>query len=457
MPELESELAEAQAGGQDTPARRKLLSALLKRLLPPMYRDPASDETRVAIGRRVLRPLLEIITEAEQTPDRAVIELVGMLGNGDAAPALVRLAIKDKEPSAAVRASMRALGTAGGADTQLAALVALARLGDPRGRPAFARFAASTSDRRLRAAAIWGLGRLPDASEAPELIKALDDRQLEVVAAACLGLGRHPGPTTLPPLLALATDARRPSEARRAAILGLGHAATASAAARASASEPLIELLDSGEPEVAQAAGLALAWSRDPRALLPLLSRALLPRRYALSDAAIPLEALAAWQASAVPPDEARKLMGAQLDVDTLLAASGAASTADLAPLWRGHTRELQDLPWRTRWHAAATRATRRWPRSTRRLDAPALGALTPESDVALSAETAAAVREVVLPLADKLAALLDDAEPETRAAALRVLAKLGDDRVTPTRIATAAFDASPADGGRGCRLPPRA
>ena len=94
LPELESELAEAQAGGQDTPARRKLLSALLKRLLPPMYRDPASDDTRLAIGRRVLRPLLEIITEAEQTPDRAVIELVGMLGNGDAAPALVRLAIK---------------------------------------------------------------------------------------------------------------------------------------------------------------------------------------------------------------------------------------------------------------------------------------------------------------------------------------------------------------------------
>ena len=442
LPELESQLTEAQAGGQDTPARRRLLSALLKRLLPPMYRDPASDDTRLAIGRRALRPLLEIITEAEQTPDRAVIELVGMLGNGDAAPALVRLANKDKEPSAAVRASTRALGVSGGADTQLAALVALARLRDPRGRPAFARFATPTSDRRLRAAAIWGLGRLPDASEAPELIKALDDRQLEVVAAACLGLGRHPGPTTMPPLLALATDARRPSEARRAAILGLGHAATASAAARASASEPLIELLDSGEPEVAQAAGLALAWSREPRALLPLLSRALLPRRYALSDAAIPLEALAAWQASAAPPDEARDVMGAQLDVDTLLAASGAAPTADLAPLWRGHTRELQDLladalaRGRDARHEALAALDAR-------LDAPALGALTPEPDVALSPETAAAVREVVLPMADKLAALLDDAEPETRAAALRVLAKLGDDRVTPARIATAAFDAS--------------
>ena len=135
--------------------------------------------------------------------------------------------------------------------------------------------------------------------------------------------------------------------------------------------------------------------------------------------------------------------MGAQLDVDTLLAASSAAPTADLAPLWRGHTRELQDL-------LADALARGGDPRHEAltaldgRLDAPALGALTPEPDVALSAETAAAVREVVLPMADKLAALLDDAEPETRAAALRVLAKLGDDRVTPTRIATAAFDASP-------------
>ena len=50
--------------------------------------------------------------------------------------------------------------------------------------------------------------------------------------------------------------------------------------------------------------------------------------------------------------------------------------------------------------------------------------------------------------MADKLAALLDDAEPDTRAAALRVLAKLGDERVTPARIATAAFDAAPGLAG---------
>src|SRR5262249_43244403 len=39
LPQLEAELAETLAAGQDTPARRRLLAALLKRSLPPMYRD----------------------------------------------------------------------------------------------------------------------------------------------------------------------------------------------------------------------------------------------------------------------------------------------------------------------------------------------------------------------------------------------------------------------------------
>ena len=65
-----------------------------------------------------------------------------------------------------------------------------------------------------------------------------------------------------------------------------------------------------------------------------------------------------------------------------------------------------------------------------------------------MNAETAAAAREVVQPIADKLAALLDDSDAESRATALRVLAKLGDERVTPARIAAAAFDGSPVMAG---------
>jgi HEAT repeat protein len=49
-----------------------------------------------------------------------------------------------------------------------------------------------------------------------------------------------------------------------------------------------------------------------------------------------------------------------------------------------------------------------------------------------------------VLPIVDRLVALADDADPETRALAMRVLAKLGDERLTPARIAAAAFDGAP-------------
>jgi HEAT repeat protein/thioredoxin-like negative regulator of GroEL len=447
LPALQSQLAEALAAGQDTPARRKLLAAVLKRLLPPMYRDAAADAERAALGRTVLRPLLEIITESDQTPDRSVIELIGMLGNGDAAPALVRLALRDKESPATTRASARSVATASGGDVQPAALLALARLGDPRGRPALARFATPPADHRLRAIAVWGLGRLPDAAPAPELLKALDDRQPAVVAAACLGLGRHPTPLSLEALFAIAADTRRPTEMRRAAVIALGHAATRGAAARSSVLPTLLEVLDSGDPELVDAAGMALAWSRDPRGLAPLLARTLLPHRFALSDATVPLEALGAWQATAVPPDEGRGLLAGQIDVSALLAVPSAPPQTELTPLWRGHTRELQELLADAIAHGGDARHEALVVLDYRP-DGPGLGALTGDASVALGQEAAAAVREVVQPMADKLASLLDDADPETRAAALRVLAKLGDDRVTPARIATAAFEASPALAG---------
>jgi tetratricopeptide (TPR) repeat protein len=444
LPQLETDLAEALEAGQDTPARRRLLAALLKRSLPPMYRDPTADDARRALGRRVLRPLLTMLTEADSTPDRAVIDLVGMLGNGDAAPALVRLATREKEPPTGVRASGRVVATPmPTGDVQLAALVALARLGDPRGRPAFVRYTPPNTDHRFRAVALWGLGRLSEPPPVAELTRALDDRQADVVVAACLALGRHPGPATLPPLFALAADARRPIEARRAAIIGLGHASARSAAAAAAAAPALIELLDSGDPELAQSAGAALAWSRDPRGLAPLLAHALLPHRFALSDAGVPVEALAAWQAAASPPDEALRLLTTPMEPDTLLAAAGPPPSADLAPVWRAHTRVLQELLADALGRGGDARREALAVLDARP-DGPALGALTPDADVALAPETAAAVREVVQPIADKLGTLLDDAEPDTRALALRVLSKLGDERVTPARIATAAFDGAP-------------
>jgi HEAT repeat protein len=331
---------------------------------------------------------------------------------------------------------------AAGIDVQLAALAALARIGDPRGRPAFVRYAGVNTDNRFRALSIWGLGRLPDETAGPELIAALEGRQANVVVAACFGLGRHATPGALQSLFALAADPKRPIETRRAAIIGIGHASARNAAVRDAVTSTLVELLDSGDVDLAQAAAMGLAWSRDPRGLFPLLSRAVLPHRYALPDATVPLEALAAWQVNAVPPDEARQLAGPLIDVDALVALPPAALAADLTPLWRAHTRELQDLLAEALGRGGEARRDALAALDSRP-DGPGLGALTSD-DTALGAETVAATREVVQPLTDKLASLLDEPDVETRAAALRLLAKLGDDRVTPARIAAAAFEASP-------------
>ena len=53
-------------------------------------------------------------------------------------------------------------------------------------------------------------------------------------------------------------------------------------------------------------------------------------------------------------------------------------------------------------------------------------------------------MREIVAPLANRLAALVDDEDEVVRAATLRLLAKLGDHRVTPARLARALADGSP-------------
>ena len=115
--------------------------------------------------------------------------------------------------------------------------------------------------------------------------------------------------------------------------------------------------------------------------------------------------------------------------------------------LWRAHTRDLQELL-----AEALTRGgdVRREALAAldSRADGPALGPLTPEATASLSPEAAAATREIVAPLADRLAVLLDDGDADTRATALRLLVKLGDDRVTPARIAAAAADGSPLLAG---------
>ena len=412
LPELESRAggsAGSRAGHAGAPqaAGRRCSSACCRRCTATRARTKRAS----ALGRRVLRPLLEIITEAEQTPDRAIIELVGMLGNGDAAPALVRLAIQDKEPAGR---TVRALDARAGGwpartpTSQLAALVALARLRRPaRPRPAFARFRGiRPAIDRLRAAA--HLGPRPPRRRAGGARADQGARR----PPARGGRGRLPRPRPPPGADRVCrrcsrwrrTRGGRPRR-RRAAILGprpRGHAQRRRPQQRVAGRCSTCSI--PAMPELAQAAGAgAGVVARSARAAPAAVARAAAPplraeRRQRTAGGAGRLAGLGRSARRGPPARRERSI-----DVDALLAARAARRRRTSTPLWRGHTRELQDLlaDALARGGDARHEALDRARLPPRR---PALGALTPEADVALSPETAAAVREIVLPLADKLA-----------------------------------------------------
>jgi HEAT repeat protein/predicted Zn-dependent protease len=434
LPQLAESLSITLPDGQETAARRKALVAVLKRILPALYRDPGADAARARLGQRALRPLLELVTDANRPPDVSAIELLGLLGNTDAAPALARIAAPGSGPELHPRSN----ATNGAAEAQLAAIVALGRLGDRRGRSALER-AAAAGGTAPRTAAIWSLGRISDSSVTPLLQRAVEDPRPEIQAAACLGLGRHADEQTTTLLAQLAADPTRSSTVRLAAIAGLGRSG------RPIATPTLVDLLDAGDPDLARAAAFALARGRDPRALPALLTRALLPERFALVDADAPLAALGIWLADDLPPDEARYVTGDEIELaDALAAFTEAPAPGDLAPLWRGQTRTLEDLLAEALSHGGARRRAALAALDSRS-DGPGLGALAPEQGDRTSPDVALALREIALPLADRLASLLDDPEAAVRAAALRVLSKLDDERATPARLTEAVRDGSAA------------
>ena len=157
------------------------------------------------------------MTEADGDPERGLIELLGMLGNRDAAPALARLA------QGSVGTSGEALlrtSSSSGNETQLTAIIALGRLGDGRARTTLESLVAAP-DTTVRVAAVWALGRLA-MPEAGELLAAQTGSHLDVAGFAYLGLGRTGDSRWGTELARAALDPRsRPSSgARRPSLWG---------------------------------------------------------------------------------------------------------------------------------------------------------------------------------------------------------------------------------------------
>ena len=255
---------------------------------------------------------------------------------------------RGSRPASGTPPGLRARGVrppllAANAELQLAAVVALARLSDPRGRVALQRWATSTGDVRLRAAALWGLGRLDDAGATPDLIKALDDRQPDSSRRRARSRSpAHRGRRRS--LRAIAADARRPTAVRRAAIVALGRVAARPGPERQSALPGLLDVLDAGDAELARAA--ALAWrGRVSRARSRRCWRGHCCRAGSrLPDPAAPLQALAAWRSLASVPDEARLLADAHRRRRAAGQPAGRAVGRSDAAVARAHAGYCQEL-----------------------------------------------------------------------------------------------------------------
>ncbi len=372
LPDLAEALASNPDGEKSTPARRRALVDVLERLLPALYRDPAADELRARLGRIALRPLLDLVIVTD-VPDWKVIDLLGMLGNADAAPALARIAAQGGTVGGTPR------GAAALAEARASALVALARLGDPRGLAPLAA-AATAAAATTRAAGVWGLGRIA-AGRIPRAWsrawRRFSGTRLRIpsprwwpMPALASAAAPTPGPwprwrnwPAMP--LGRARSAWRPRWHSDARVGGKRWRRSSSSSIAAT--------------KISRGATIALAWTRDPRALPVLLARALLPGAFALAGPDAPLAALRVWQAGGAPPDEARAVAGSdsrQLRCwrrccrrhrrPWISRRSGARTAARLTPSWPTPSPAAgarASAPSRPSMRGSTVRGWARWPR----------------------------------------------------------------------------------------------
>ncbi len=199
---------------------RDLLLELYARWVPILLREKSyasseaerrrAEELLRQLGRRALKPLLEALGSGNPEQRDRAIALLGHLGNPEAAPALVRLALDPPE------------GLAGAARLafQVRALTAAGRLGDAQSVRLFAKLARSR-EVAIREVAVWALGLVGGSASRPVVLEALRDRKVTVEVLACLAASRF-GEQAVGRLVEVLEDGRRRVEVRRACALALG-------------------------------------------------------------------------------------------------------------------------------------------------------------------------------------------------------------------------------------------
>ncbi len=267
----------------------KLYARLVPRLAFEKALDPDPKRRKRAaqllfqIGQRALKPLLEALSERKGTQQNIAIDVLGHLGNKNAAPPLVRLALRPpEEEAAAVTVTPRRYGyrfrrrfrrrapttrpkTTAHVALRVRALVAAGRLMDPRTVPDLTKLLSHKSV-ELREAAAWALSNLKHRSAVKPLIKALGDPKISVEIFACIGLGRQARPPIKEMLKVLRSKDRRP-EVRAACAFALGLTGDRRAL------QPLLAMLDEERQNLALKAAWGLGMLGAPQALRPLSDR----------------------------------------------------------------------------------------------------------------------------------------------------------------------------------------
>lgn len=209
---LEQELLPMALAHVQRPIFRKLVVDLYDQMTSPWIQlATSSGEAREGaeanlrrLGARAIKPLLEALADEDPRQQRIAVEVLGHLGNPNAAGPLLALA-ENEERDGDLR--MRALTGAGAVAPEALA-------------PRF-QVLATGSESRLRGTAAWSLARMGGRRVVPMLRALLGEGDRSVRAFAALGLGRERERAAAPALRGLLADDPDPS-VRACAAWALG-------------------------------------------------------------------------------------------------------------------------------------------------------------------------------------------------------------------------------------------
>jgi HEAT repeat protein/cytochrome c-type biogenesis protein CcmH/NrfG len=303
---LEQELLPMALAHVQRPIFRKLVVDLYDQMTSPWIQLATSSGAERAaaeanlrrLGARAIKPLLEALADEDPRQQRIAVEVLGHLGNPNAAGPLLALAENDERDG---DLRMRALTGAGAVAPDTLA-------------PRF-QVLATGAESRLRGTAAWSLARMGGRRVVPMLRALLGEGDRSVRAFAALGLGRARERAAAPALRALLADDPDPS-VRACAAWALGRLGMAE-------DVPVLvtSLRSAGEGLLARASAHALGQvgTADAREALA----------YALFDVAEGQHEAASQALHAIPSASA----AAGTDESPFPVPQGAAQATDYLPL----------------------------------------------------------------------------------------------------------------------------